>query len=146
MTAIFGNSTDLGGEKAVANAVAKTKTPPPFSLRLTAEERKRLEYEAGRMPLGAYVRLRLFDTEATPRLTRGRAPIKDHKTIAALLAKLGDARLANNLNQLAKAVNSGSLMVSPTTDDDIHAAYVEIHWMRERLIDALGLHEASYDP
>ena len=34
------------------------KYPPPFSLRLTFEERARLEKEAAGMALGAYIRLK----------------------------------------------------------------------------------------
>ncbi len=53
-----------GGNMGVRNGNSvrdgKRKTPPPFSLRLSFEERARLERDAGDMPLGAYIRERLF--------------------------------------------------------------------------------------
>jgi hypothetical protein len=55
------------------------------------------------------------------------------------LAELGKAHLANNLNQLAKAVHTGSLDVTPDTERLIREAYTEIMWMRETLVAALGI-------
>lgn len=37
-----------------------TKPPPPFSLRLSADERAELFRRAGNKPLGAYIRSRLL--------------------------------------------------------------------------------------
>ena len=48
-------------EIATEKAAGKAKYPPPFSLRLTYEERAFLEAEAGGKPLGAYERLPAFD-------------------------------------------------------------------------------------
>ncbi|MEM8843312.1 MAG: hypothetical protein AAGD47_16235, partial [Pseudomonadota bacterium] len=38
----------------------KKKTPPPFSLRLTKGERSKLEHAAVGMPLGPYIKAKLF--------------------------------------------------------------------------------------
>tara|TARA_R110002073_G_scaffold144546_2_gene296672 strand:+ start:78 stop:404 length:327 start_codon:yes stop_codon:yes gene_type:complete len=38
-----------------------TKKTPPFSLRLTFEERARLEQLTGDMPLGSYIKKKVFD-------------------------------------------------------------------------------------
>jgi hypothetical protein len=113
-------------------------TPAPFSLRLTAQERASLLQEAGHTPLGAYIRLKLLGEAARPRRAV-RQPIHDEKALAQLLGELGRARLANNLNQLAKAANSGSLAVTPETEKALHDACQDVEWMRERLIVALGL-------
>jgi hypothetical protein len=83
-------------------------TPPPFSLRLSKEEKQFLLREAGNMPLGAYLRSRLLKGSEGHRRTY-RKPVKDEQALARILGELGRAKLANNLNQLAKAVNSGSL-------------------------------------
>ena len=48
----------------------KARNAAPFSLRLTFEERKQLNSDAGNMPLGAYIREQLLDTPS-PR-KRGR--------------------------------------------------------------------------
>jgi hypothetical protein len=114
---------------------------PPFSLRLSFDERSRLEQAAGKMPLGAYIRQKALDGITSTRKTirKSRRPIKDDQAMAQLLAELGKAHLANNLNQLAKAVNSGSLPVTPDTEKAILDAYYDILWMRKTLGTALGL-------
>ena len=89
------------------------KTLPPFSLRLTPEERVQLEKDAAGMSLGAYIRSRLFDSTVPKRRTRNKFPVKDHKELAKVLSELGRSQLANNLNQLARAVNRGTLDVTP---------------------------------
>lgn len=114
------------------------KYPPPYSLRLTLEERQRLKHDAGNMPLSAYIRERLFDTPS-PRKRSFRQPLKDEETLAKLLTELGQSRLSNNLNQLAKASNSGSLPVTPETEQAIHQAAHDVEEMKAYLIKALGL-------
>ena len=79
------------------------RTIPPFSLRLTFEERAKLERDAAGMALGAYIRSRLLDPETVAPRKRGKFPVKDHQALAQLLGLLGQSRLANNVNQLAKA-------------------------------------------
>lgn len=115
-----------------------TKPPPPFSLRLSAEERAELLRRAGNMPLGAYIRFCLLENEKRPRRTR-RQPVKDEQALAKVLGELGKAKLANNLNQLAKAANLGSLPVGPETEQAIVEACQEVRRMRETLMVALGL-------
>ena len=123
------------------------KTLPPFSLRLTPEERARLEQEATGMSLGAYIRSRLFDSSVPKRRTRNKFPVKDHEELAKVLGELGRSRLANNLNQLAKAVNSGTLEVTPETERSIQNACSDIRWMRHVLMAAMGLQVENYhDP
>jgi hypothetical protein len=113
--------------------------PTPFSLRLSTEEREALDAAAGGMPLGAYIRSRLLGEDVAPRRTRGRFPVKDHEALGRLLGELGRSRIANNLNQLARAVNSGSLPVSPETEADIQETCAAIREMRRELLTALGL-------
>ncbi|ARE41345.1 Glycosyltransferase [Rhodovulum sp. P5] len=116
----------------------KKPYPSPFCLRLTFEERARLERDAAGMALGAYVRDCLFGEDAVPRKTRGKFPVKDHEALGRVLAALGGSRLASNVNQLAKAVNTGSLPVTPETEDDLIEACEAIQAMRRDLLDALG--------
>lgn len=98
------------------NGGKRSKYPPPFSLRLTFEERAALEKAAAGMPLGAYIRSRLFDGRIPQRRTRGKFPVKDHAALGQVLGQLGKSRPANNLNQLARAANTGSLPVTPDTE------------------------------
>lgn len=91
------------------------------------------------MPLGAYIRGRLFEGQPTKKRRRRKRPIKDHQALGKLLGELGKAKLANNLNQLAKAVNSGSLPVTPDTEKALREACAEVQWLRKTLLEALGL-------
>lgn len=115
------------------------KETKPFSLRLTFEERVELEKSAAGMPVGEYIRARLFDGSEAPRRTRGKFPVKDHKELAQVLGLLGQSRLSSNLNQLAKAANSGTLPVTPDVEAELKRACHEIREIREHLIKALGL-------
>lgn len=120
-----------------------TKKPTPFSLRLSFDERARLEQDASGMALGAYIRDRLFGDDVAPRQTRGHFPVKDYAALGRVLAALGQSRLSNNLNQIAKAVNTGSLPVTPETEADLRQACKDVQAMRRDLLIALGLHETG---
>jgi len=111
----------------------------PFSLRLTFEERAWLERESAGMPMGAFIKSRLFGNGYKPSKKRGKAPVKDHKQLAELLACLGASRIANNLNQLAKSANSGTLYFDYDTKRDINRACDDIRNMRLMLMRSLGI-------
>ena len=124
------------------------KKPPPFSLRLTFEERARLEELAGNEPLGSYIKRKVFDGKGvgTKRArSRKRRPIKDEQRLAQVLAMLGQSRIANNLNQLAKAANLGTLPMMPDTERDIRRACADVALMRRELLRALG-HRTDVEP
>ncbi|WP_336066764.1 hypothetical protein [Nitratireductor rhodophyticola] len=116
----------------------QAKYPSPFSLRLTYAEKAQLLAEAGRKPLGVYIRERLFGQNAAPRKRQGNSPVKDQEALARVLAALGQSRLSANLNQLAKAVNTGSLPVTPETEADLQQACRDISALRADLLRALG--------
>jgi len=123
---------------------APVKKPlSPFSLRLTPEERVQIEKDAAGMSLGAYIRSRLFDESLPKRRTRGKNPVKDRQALAQVLGAMGGSRLANNLNQLAKAVNTGSLPVTPETEEELRQACKDVQAMRRDLMIALGLYETG---
>lgn len=108
---------------------------PPFSLRLSFEERARLEALADGEPLGSYIRSRLLDSAPS----RKRMTVNDKDALVRVLGLLGQSRLSSNINQLAKAVNSGSLPVTPETETELKAAARDVMAMRQILIQALGL-------
>ncbi len=125
-----------------------TKKQPPFSLRLTFEERARLEELAGDEPLGRYIRRKVFDGKGVKKRrarSRQRRPIKDEASLARLLAMLGQSRIANNLNQLAKMAHLGTLPVLPDTERDIRRACADVALMRRELLRALG-HRTDTEP
>lgn len=119
----------------------------PFSIRLTEEEKRLLLERAGRRPLGSYVReLILAEASRAPRrkARRAKAPVKDHEALARVLAALGQSRVSNNLNQLAKAVNIGVLPVTPETEAYLGEACAAVICMRRSLMRALGLLEGGH--
>ena len=116
----------------------KRSSVPPVTLRLTAEERARLEELATGMTLSAYIRACVFSKEERRRKRRPKDAVADKKAMAEALALLGQSRIANNLNQLAKAVNIGSLPVVEETERDIRRACADVAAMREELLRALG--------
>ncbi len=116
----------------------RSKQPTPFSLRLSFDERGILEHDAAGKALGAYIRDRLFGDDVTPRTTRGKFPVKDHAALGRVLGALGASRLSANLNQLAKAVNTGSLPVTPETEEELRRACAAVLAMREDILNALG--------
>jgi hypothetical protein len=126
---------------------SKKGSLPPFSLRLSFEERAALERAAAGMSLSDYARSKLFgggnDADRIERRARGKFPVKDHKALGAVLAQLGASRLSQNLNQLAKAANMGSLLVTPETENALRHAAAEVHDMRKLLLKALGLDGGS---
>jgi hypothetical protein len=121
------------------NKLSKGKSPPPFSLRLTFEERAKLEEAANGVPLGACIRAVLFGQELPKVQRRGTKPVADHAELARVLAVLGSSRLSSNMNQVAKAVHTGSLPVMPDTEDELRQACADIAVMRNMLVRALGL-------
>lgn len=112
---------------------------PPFSLRLTFEERTKLEQQAGALPLSAYIKSVIFADDAPTYRRRRKAAETDQKLLAEVLACLGTSRLANNLNQLAKAANTGALYCDAETTSDLNRACDDVRAMRLLLMQALGL-------
>lgn len=118
----------------------RPKYAPPFSIRLTLEERGKLDADAGPMSIGEYVRNQLF-ASPTPRKKTFRRPVEDEQALSQVLAALGRSRLSSNLNQIAKAVHSGSLVVTPETEQAILKACSSVQLMSAELVKALGLPE-----
>jgi len=114
---------------SIASNSAKSKAdmpkyPSPFSIRFTFEERPRLDAERGRKALSAHIRECLFGDDTAPRKRPGNSPVGDEEALGRVLGALGDSRLSSNLNQLAKAVNTGSLPVTPETEADLVEAWI----------------------
>lgn len=112
------------------NKVASGR-PATLTLRISPEERARLEREAAGMPLSAYVRERVFGPDAKPRRTRGKAPVKDHVKLAGVLRRLGQLNLTQDFT---------STDLCPDTQYAIRRACADIAAMRRDLLAALGKH------
>lgn len=120
------------------NDAGKAKYPPPFSIRFTFEERARLDADRGANALSTHIRELLFGDDVTPRKRPGNSPVKDAEALGRVLGALGASRLSSNLNQLAKAVNTGSLPVSPEVEAELVEACLEVEELRADLLRALG--------
>ena len=117
----------------------KTPRLAPFSLRLNEQERQKLEAAAGGLPLSSYIKSVVFTDEAPKYRSRRKPPVAEQQLLAEILARLGASRTANNLNQIAKGINQGTLFADETLEADLNQAIIEVAWMRATLIEALGL-------
>lgn len=140
LTGSFNQSTQSQAYSS-SGSKPKKKRKPPFSLRLSKDERLRLEAEAAGAPLGAYIKAKLIGG-SSPILVKRRQtgyPVEDRKSLAQALALLGQSRIANNLNQLAHAANIGALPMTPETEAELVAALRDVRRMRHLLLAAVGL-------
>ncbi len=129
------------GEPRTADTATKRRQPP-FSLRLTPEERGQLERDAVGQSIAEHVKAILFK-DAPRTHPRGKTPVKDHQALGEVLAKLGASRISNNLNQLAYAANTGNLPFDPETIQRLNEAYQHVREIRDLLIKSLGLKEPA---
>lgn len=98
---------------------------------------------AGSQPLGSYIKARLFGERAERHPRSSRLTVHDKEALARILAMLGRSRLANNLNQLAKLANTGSLPLTPEVEEELLAALADVREVRRLLVEALGLREGA---
>ena len=124
-----------------AVAAANPKKKPreaPFSLRLSFDEKALLRAAANGVPLGAYIKAKLFDEPLEKVRRRNTNPVKDHEALGRGLGALGKSRLSQNLNQIARAANMGALPVSPELEDELRHACADVEALRKELLRALG--------
>ncbi|MCF8467804.1 MAG: hypothetical protein K9G33_10420 [Sneathiella sp.] len=139
MTAQTSSNLGKDFERAAMNSrPAKPKGLSPISLRLSAQERSRLQYDAGNQSISAYIRSRLFGDEVAPRRRRQR-PVQDHEALARVLAAFGQSGIAPSFARIAKAADTGTLETGPELRAQLEAACAEIAAIRHDLIRALGL-------
>jgi hypothetical protein len=112
-----------GSEKRIRDRI--------LTVRLSAEERAAIDDAADRAGLvvGSYARQAMLGAPA-PRQVR-RPPV-ERRELARLLAQLG--HIGGNLNQLAKAANTGVLVYG----GDIDAALSGLDEVRAAILAALG--------
>ncbi len=130
--------------------MSQDRNPPitprsPFCMRLSDNERALLTKWALSAGLsnGEYVRHQLFGADRSLRRTRGRNPVVDQKALGEVLSALGSTRAGSNLNQLAKAVNSGSLVFDEGARLALLEACADFREIRDLLMRALGICERS---
>ena len=129
-----GDMSDAANVRFKSEAVKSASEPSrgarrsisPLTLRLTVEERARLEELATGMTLSTYVRACVFREEAKRCKRRSKDTVADKKAIAEALALLGQSRIANNLNQLAYHANIGSLEITGAEREQNEEVYAHV--------------------
>lgn len=119
-------------------AANKRPKPPPFSIWLNWAQRKKLDELSNGEPWATYIKRIIFSGKLVPAQKNTPNPL-DRKLIAKLISVIGKSRLSSNVNQLAKAANSGSLQVNEEVVKALMQTCRTIEWMRITLIKALGL-------
>ena len=102
-----------------------------------------MERDAGNMTVSAYIREQLFGEYAAPRKRRIKRPIKDYRILAQLFALIKQTQCWNNLNQIARGINSNTWIVTPETEKLLQEACKAIIEIRTMLMKALGLNESN---
>ena len=112
-----------------------------LTLRLTKFERDLWDEEARVLGLSTskYVRTMLANEEAKRKLAVLIRRQNERKEYVRLLRGIGQSRIANNLNQLAYAANTGSLAFTPDVVSKINEAYDAVMYMRSLLIEMSGV-------
>lgn len=146
-----GARPDLGGklakrfDSAAREPNKPSKAKPKHShvtMRVTAEERAKLEELAAGMTLSAYIRACVFAEDTKRRKRRSLSSIEDRKAAAEALALLGQSRIASNLNQLAYHANIGALIVGEVEKAKIAEANAHLAAIRSLLMQTLGKNRA----
>lgn len=125
-------------KKAAEQPAGKRGSASPLTLRLTSEERDKLEDLAAGMTLSAYVRACVFAEETCRRKRRPKNVVEDKQAAAEALALLGQSRIASNLNQLAYHANIGELIEDDEAKAQIAEANAHLLAIRTLLMKALG--------
>jgi hypothetical protein len=120
----------------MASGTDKRQRGVTVTVRLTADERARLDSLSSRsgLAMGAFMRAAAFG-EAGPRAQR--RPPADHRALRQLLGECG--RVGNNLNQIARQLNTGGTTDVPELRAAL-AAYLDIRAaiMRALAMDTIG--------
>lgn len=124
--------------KAANGRGGKRKKLAPFSLRLTNEQRIKLDKAAAGKPLGSFIKGKLFDDDLVPRRRKSPMPVKDHTALAQVLGMLGQMKIAHSLDQLAMAASKGTLPLTPEVEDELMTACTAILAIQAELMRALG--------
>lgn len=111
----------------------RKKRMPPLSIRLSPEERARLEFMAGDRPIGAFVKSRVFaaNDNVPPK-------VYSRQESARILGLLARMDVFPALNGLLRAAGNGQVQLEPEMDAALSAACGDLAEIRDLLITALG--------
>ena len=114
------------------------KRLPPFSLRLSADERARMERLAKGMPLGAYIKACALDPSLAAKVHA--EPQESRRALLArIIARLGS--VADTLKLIRAALERGALDFEPETEGALRTACADLAAIKAMLMQALGIKE-----
>ena len=111
----------------------------PLAVRFTEAERNTLTHAAGAagVTLSDLLRSAVLRQPLPPARPRraNRPSVKDADKLALMLSSVG--RIGSNVNQLARVANGGGWPEA----DDLQQAVSDIRWMRNTLMQSLGVQD-----
>lgn len=129
--------------KSDQHAPQKRKRVAPISVRVTGDEKARLQEMAGAMAVSSFIRQTLLGEDVAKRpkryIKKQRKPNIDHTEIARLLGMFGQSELGRSMLALSLAAQTGDLDVTPEVSDKLEQACDDIHEIKVALIMALGI-------
>lgn len=118
--------------------MSKTNKTRHIPFRVSEDDYARLVAAAGDMSVSAYIRARLFNEDMKTARKHNKMPQAEHKLLAELLSEFGKSHLSQNINQIAKAVNCGMVLMPDEAIADINETKAELRKLRATLLSALG--------
>lgn len=112
--------------------VDRPKRAAPFCLRLSVEERARLERDAGGIPLGTFIKARLLDGD----------PATDRKLAARTLATFGRLGVLDYLLALDGACRAGEAFLPPRLQQQLPGLIDALRRFKDWLMLILGMRGA----
>jgi hypothetical protein len=103
-----------------------------INFRVFDDEFNKIAAKADRsgLTLGAFMRAAALDGDSGPRAQR--RPPADHKALRQILGEIG--RIGNNINQMARALNSGDKLSRSDMEEALRACLD----IRKKIYEALG--------
>jgi uncharacterized protein (DUF1778 family) len=121
--------------------MSKKKAPATkvITVRVTENEFNLITEFAAKanMTKSEFVRYCACKERSEKRKRASRAVFADHEKASLILSKLGALRYANNLNQIAKAINQGVVTLSAETETALLDACIFIVEIRTLLTQAI---------
>ncbi|MEI9849885.1 MAG: hypothetical protein WDN24_02290 [Sphingomonas sp.] len=111
----------------------RPKRAAPFCLRLSADERARLERDAGGIPLGTFIKARLLNND----------PATDRKFAARTLATFGQIGTLDYLLALDEACRAGEAFLPPRLQQPLPGLIDALRRFKDWLLRILGVRGAS---
>jgi hypothetical protein len=112
-----------------------------LTVRFSQAEYRLLKAKAGSRPLSTFVRELSLQKAEQRRMAPRSAPIKDHVSLAQVLAKLGQANIFAGLNELDEFSDLGLIEFDEDTKIAVKQACSDIGIIKKHIMIALGVKE-----